>query len=235
MLVVTYFPERCIVVYGRISSIFFAFSLITLFIMSLEQYLSAAFPIFYRKSVTRNRLLTLLATLFTSDAILLALISLGGRAFSYELKVVIFFGILSPPFILVNNKLLNIVKRMRQNNMISSKESTIFKLKNISSCLMAVACLLLVLIPLGVYIIFSLGEKLSSVKVVISQTWAGTMNSTLNCLIFHWKNKILRTESVKVLKSFKCVNQKTNQNTMTSRGQSIFYQIMNTKVTLTFT
>ena len=158
--------------------------------------------------MTRNRLLTLLATLFTSDAILLA-ISLGGRAFSYELKVVIFFGILSPPFILVNIKLLNIVKRMRQNNMISSKESTIFKLKNISSCLMAVACLLLVLIPLGVYIIFSLGEELSSVKVVISQIWAGTMlsmNSTLNCLIFYWKNKILRTESMKVLKSFKCVN-----------------------------
>lgn len=207
-----------IILYGRLSSVFFAFSLITLFIMSLERYLSAAFPIFHRKSVTRNRLLTLLAILFASDATLLG-ISLSGRTFSYEVKVIIFFGILSPLFLLVNIKLFNIARRMRKNHMISPKVTMIVKLKNISSCLMAVACLLLILIPSGVYIIFSLGEELPPAKLVLSQTWAGTilsMNSTLNCLIFFWKNKILRTEGMKVLKSLKyirCIFQRMLEKT----------------------
>ena len=43
-----------IIIYGRISSMFFAFSLITLFVMSLERYLSTAFPIFHRKSVKQT-------------------------------------------------------------------------------------------------------------------------------------------------------------------------------------
>jgi hypothetical protein len=29
------------------------------------------------------------------------------------------------------------------------------------------------------------------------------MNSTFNCLIFFWKNKILRTEGMKLIKSMK--------------------------------
>jgi hypothetical protein len=36
--------------------------------------------------------------------------------------------------------------------------------------------------------------------------WSGTialMNCTYNCLIFYWKNKVLRTEGWKVLKSLK--------------------------------
>ena len=36
--------------------------------------------------------------------------------------------------------------------------------------------------------------------------WARTiasMNSTFNCLIFYWKNKILLTEGIKIIKSIK--------------------------------
>jgi hypothetical protein len=36
--------------------------------------------------------------------------------------------------------------------------------------------------------------------------WAKTisiMNCTFNCLIFYWKDKVLRTEGLKVLKSLK--------------------------------
>ena len=194
-----------IIIYGRISSMFFAFSLITLFVMSLERYLSTAFPIFHRKSVTRNRLLTLLGILFAVEVVLLT-ISSSERAFSYEVKVIIFLAIFSPPFLFVNIKLFNIIRRMRKRNMVSPNVTTMVKLNNISSCLLAVACLVLLLIPSGIYIVFSFVEDLSSVKVVISQTWACTilaMNSTLNCLIFYWKNKILRTEGMKVLKLLK--------------------------------
>ena len=83
---------QTILTYGRITSMFYGFSLITLFVMSLERYLSTAFPIFHRKAVTRNRLLTLLGVLFAFEIILLA-ISSSVKAFSYEVKVTVFQGL----------------------------------------------------------------------------------------------------------------------------------------------
>ena len=189
-------------IYGRISSMFFAFSLLTLLVMSFDRYLSTAYPIFHRTSVTRNRLLTLLAILFVLEVVLLTM-SLTGRLFSYHVKTVIFLAIFSPPFMFVNIKLFQIVRRMSKNNVISPKVTTMVKLKKISSCLLAVACLVLLYIPSGIYIAFSFVDESTSVNVLISGTWASTilsMNCTFNCLIFYWKNSILRTEGIRVLK-----------------------------------
>ena len=191
--------------YMKISSMFFAFSLLTLLVMSFDRYLSTAYPIFHRKSVTKNRLLALLAILFILEMILLS-ISLIGRVFSYHVKCIIFLTILSPPFIFVNIKLFKIVRKMRKNNVISPKVTTMVKLKSISSCLLALACLVLLFIPTGIYIAYNYAEGSTSVNVLISGTWASTilsMNSTFNSLIFYWKNKILRTEGMKMLKKLK--------------------------------
>jgi hypothetical protein len=41
---------------------------------------------------------------------------------------------------------------------------------------------------------------------MVSRVWSGTVstaNSTLNCLIFFWKNGVLRREDSKVLKTLK--------------------------------
>jgi hypothetical protein len=82
-------------------------------------------------------------------------------------------------------------------------------LKNISSCLLAVACVVVISIPTFVYI----GLRINSPETTftldnanLAGMWAGTialMNSTFNCLIFYWENKVLRTEGLKVLKSMK--------------------------------
>ena len=84
-----------------------------------------------------------------------------------------------------------------------------FSLKNISSCLLLVACLVVISIPGFLYI----GLRISSPETThtldnanIAGIWAITissMNCTFNCLIFHWKNKVLRTEGLKALKSMK--------------------------------
>jgi hypothetical protein len=95
-----------------------------------------------------------------------------------------------------------------------------FSLKNISSCLLAVACVGVVSIPWCVYI----GLRINSPETAYTldnATLAGAwqsrtqsnacaraitisfMNCTFNCLIFYWKNKVLRTEGWKVLKSLK--------------------------------
>ena len=84
-----------------------------------------------------------------------------------------------------------------------------FSLKNISSCLLVVACVVVLSIPTFVYI----GLRINSPETRntldnarLAGLWALTislMNCTLNCLIFYWKNKVLRTKGLKVLKSLK--------------------------------
>jgi hypothetical protein len=84
-----------------------------------------------------------------------------------------------------------------------------FSLKNISSCLLAVACFVVLNIPVFVYIglRITLTEKEFTLdNELLAGLWAATattMNSTFNCLIFYWKNKILRTEGMKVIKGMK--------------------------------
>jgi magnesium-transporting ATPase (P-type) len=84
-----------------------------------------------------------------------------------------------------------------------------FSLKNLSSCLLAVACVVVSSIPTFVYIglrIYSPDTIYTLDNANLAEMWAVTMalmNCTFNCLIFYWKNKVLRTEGLKVLKSMK--------------------------------
>jgi ABC-type spermidine/putrescine transport system permease subunit II len=81
-------------------------------------------------------------------------------------------------------------------------------LKNISSCLLAVACLVCLYLPMSVYIALSITEESASTNLKISWLWTKTIittNSTFNCLIFFWKNNILRTEGIRVIKVLKSV------------------------------
>jgi hypothetical protein len=55
--------------------------------------------------------------------------------------------------------------------------------------------------------IFAISEDLFTLdNARILGLWGSTllsMNSTFNCLIFYWKNKILRQEGMKILKGLK--------------------------------
>ena len=180
-----------------------SFSLLALFVMSIDRYLAMAHPLFHRVSVTKRRLLCLLAALCVFYSILAA-------GFVHEflitpyVAVSIFFGVISPPFFLINCKLLMIVKRERRTTAESRNATTIVKLKNISTCLLAVACFALLSIPVLITIgIHSTGQG-TSTSGRLSWLWALTVmciNSTFNCLIFYWRNKILRLEGKKLLKS----------------------------------
>ena len=88
-----------------------------------------------------------------------------------------------------------------------SETRTTVNLKSISTCLLVVACLVVLSIPTIVYIIFNIITKIDRLfNVMLSGIWTATvwtMNCTLNSLIFFWKNKVLRTEGIKILKTLK--------------------------------
>ena len=116
----------------------------------------------------------------------------------------------------VNYKLFMVVTKCRTNRQ-KSHDMRKFSFKNISSCMLAVACYVVLSIPTFVYIRLNTSSSKASValdNVNIARMWARTsvsINSTFNCLIFYWKNKVLRNEGWKVIKSIKLWRQVQSQ------------------------
>ena len=183
------------------------FSLLALLVMNFERFLSAYYPIFHRRSVTKRRLLILLGIL-SFVQIALSLMSVT-NFISLNLHTLIFLIIVGPPMVFINYKLFIIARKSRRNNRTSPEIKRSISFKNISSCLLAVACYVVLQFPGIIYTGLAMASKeteMSSDKVKLAVLWAKTsitMNSTFNCLIFYWKNKILRTEGMKLIQGTK--------------------------------
>ena len=191
-------------IYVHLASMFLGFSFSALLVMSFERYLGAYHPIFHRSSVSKRRLLTLLAILlilFTA----LVITSAKNVVISMPQAAIIFSVITFPPFIFIDYKLYRISKKYSRRNAVSPQRKSRVDLKNISTCLLAAACLFFLSITVGVYIAFALYNT-STTNAELCYFWAKTiavMNSTFNSLIFFWKNKVLRAEGMKILKTLK--------------------------------
>jgi uncharacterized membrane protein len=185
-----------------------AFSLFALVVMNFDRYLATSYPIFHRTSVTKRRLLTLLAILIIVE-IALHVMSVNDFVISNQVHGLIICILVFPAMLFINYKLFLFVRKSRKNKRISPVIKKTFSLKNISSCLLAVACVVVISIPSGVYIGLTIQSPETTYtfdNANLALLWARTiasMNGTFNCLIFYWKNKVLCTEGWKVLKSVK--------------------------------
>jgi hypothetical protein len=130
---------------------------------------------------------------------------------SRAILVLCSFVFIFPPMLFINYKVYMIARKSRRNDRISPRVKKTID-KNISSCLLAVACFVMLSIPAFAYIGLRITSKkklptMNNIHTVhLVGLWAKTivsMNSTFNCLIFYWKNKTLRTEGMKVIKSMK--------------------------------
>ena len=190
--------------------IFLVYSYLALLVMNFDRYLATSYPIFHRTSVTKGRLLTLLAILIIIQVIL-DVMSVNDFVISEQLYVnfLITCILIIPAMLFINYKLFLVVRKSRKNKRISPDMKKTLSLKNISSCLLVVVCVVMISIPWCVYI----GLRANSPETThtlddanLAWLWAVTMslmNGTFNCLIFYWKNKVLRTEGLKALKSLK--------------------------------
>ncbi len=199
----------------HISSLSLTISLVALLVMNFDRYLATYYPIFHRTSVTKGKLLTLLGILSILELLLQLLAATVISIQAHTLIVVIIF---LTPMIFVNYKLFIIAKESGRNNGISPEMKKTFSLKNISSCLLAAASVLVLHIPMSVYIGLAINSKETSTlsdNANLARFWNRTflsMNSTCNCLIFYWKNKILRTEGMKLIKGMKLCRRFRSQS-----------------------
>ena len=186
-------------------TVFYSYSFFALLVMSFEKYLGAYYPVFHRTSVTRRRLLALLAIILIIYNTLYV-ISTNDMIIPRNIVRIIFIFASSPPLLYLNFKLFKISRDLRRTK-ISPERRTTVNLKSISACLLVVACLVVLSISVVAFIVFDIisEDKLAS-SVKLSYVWATTtwnMNCTFNSLIFFWKNKVLRTEGMKILKALK--------------------------------
>ncbi len=201
----------------KLGTFFLAISLLALFVMSFDRYLATYYPIFHRTSVTKGKLLTLFVILNILE-LLLKLLSVNNFVISSRTHGLIVFIIFFPTMIFINYKLFIIARKSRRNNGISPEMRKTFSLKKISSCLLAAACLLVVSIPASVYIGLEKNSKKTTMLFDdgnLARLWGTTlmsMNCTWNCLIFYWKNKILRTEGMKLIKGMKLCRRFRSQS-----------------------
>jgi hypothetical protein len=85
----------------------------------------------------------------------------------------------------------------------------IINLKDISTCSLAVGCYLVCFSPFIVYVAseyFERGVPTYNKKRFLFDLWTNTffsINSTLNCVIFFWRNSILRRVGMKIINALK--------------------------------
>ena len=186
------------------------FSLLALFVMNFDRYLATYYPIFHRTSVTKGKLLMLLLFLIIIVITAMAM-SINNLVIPFQIALLIFFIIYIPPMLFINYKLFTVARKSRRNTGILRGMRQSFSIRNISSCTLAVACLIGSSIPILIYNGLTLTSKDKEKAYALDNFplvgyWARTapsLNSTFNCLIFYWKNKTLRNEGMKVIKSIK--------------------------------
>ena len=196
-----------------ISFILYGLSMIALFTLNVERFLAITCPFFYQASVTKARLVCFEAFLMS--------ILVGLSPFYFIRKsivysvIAIFVPLFMFLFIYSNYKLFVIAKSKRRNKKIvpltmatsavdQNLRKRILNLKNISTCSLAVGCFFLCCSPQIAYSALRLASDASlyDKQVFFFHLWSSTftsMNSTFNCLIFFWRNSILRREGLKIV------------------------------------
>ena len=138
-------------IYNGLSNIFFSFSLLPLFVMNVDRYLATHYPIFHQTSVTKGKLLTI----FTTSVIIqitLTTMSVNDLVMNYEVGLLICCTMFIPPMLFINYKLFTVTRKSRGNNKTLPDLKKSFSVKNISSSLLVVACLMVLFTPIFVYI-----------------------------------------------------------------------------------
>ena len=198
------------------STLLGSFSMFALLTLNIERFLALTYPFFHQTAVTKKRLLFFLAFLMIMIVALSPFVAIFyGQTFGNILITVFVLSVLFA-FICINYKMFIIAKSKRKDERVSPTSTATssnqgrkrrkLNFKNISTCSLAVACFFFCSFPQIVYSTTRLILKntaYDSQQVLLFNIWSITffsMNSTFNCLIFFWRNSILRREGMKIVK-----------------------------------
>jgi hypothetical protein len=192
-----------------IFSVVCASSMFALFTLNIERFLALTCPFFHQASVTKTRLLCFQA-FWTVIVVGLSPLVYFNLETIVDTFACVFISSLLFLFIYSNYKIFIIAKSKRADEgvapttaMDGNRKTRILNLKSISTCSLAVGCFFCCFSP---YIIYSALRFAYKRQFLLFSLWSGTfmsLNSTFNCVIFFWRNSILRREGMKIVNAFR--------------------------------
>ena len=194
------------------------FSLFALLLLNVERFLAISYPFLHQSVVTKARIKICLVFWLTMQ------VGMSPLFHFYEttknVLITVFVFLLLCAFVYSNYKILIIAKSKRNDERIARvgtetdtgqerKKTLILNFKSISTCSLAVGCFFIFLLP---QIIFSAWRIVTNTpwddnQAVVFSFWCNTiafMNSKFNCLIFFWRNSVLRQEGTRLIVKFFC-------------------------------
>ena len=174
------------------SSILFHFSFMALLVMNIDRILAVTYPFFHKQNVTRRRLMPLLGVFLVAVLIQKVLV--------YRRLFIIAFHAADAAFVAALLVAISFVNLFRHRWAARRVVTT-----SVSTSILAVACFVLFSAPLLIYsVIHSVPEILHEDNSMLFDLWAfmfACINSSVNCVIFFWRDRRLRQEGWKVLQS----------------------------------
>ena len=221
--ILQYDPDCLIFIFlESISLSLVGMSFMTLFLLNIERYLCIVHPFYHRKKVTKLRLF-IIALILWSCALTSTLMRLFlnkiGRMLTSGFILVTFIA-----FIYIYGTIFYITRKARlssrgeTNN--GEKASNSQDLKVAKSCAIVVGCTFLCVIP------FAVTNSLAPFTfLTLSLTyWSCTLglsSSTLNSLIFFWRNPALRLEGKKIICGAQSVERSASRRSQTTTNVSL--------------
>ena len=194
-----------------------ASSIFTPLTLTIERYLAVKFPVFHRTSVTKKSLTYLLAFQMIIAVALFPVYYFTATTIANIIEAVIINSLILFAVIFLNYEMFAIAKTKRRGGHVvptgmatpSHQERKKHKknIKYISICSLAATCFFFRFFPELVNSIwrFTTKAELYDRRTVLCNVCTNTlvvMNSTFNCVIFFWRNSILRREGMKMAKRF---------------------------------
>ena len=219
--VVTSFPEEIL---EECLSHFWALWLSALLTMTLERYLALVHPFVQERLVTKSRLVAIFVAVQLPFGGILLYLFVNSKDKNIEsAKILALIAAASLVIILFNLKIFYTARALQKrgdiplgdlrdsswHRNIQTKKSKI-TFGKISTCLLAVLCLFLCYFPT----IVTFGIELTEPEYFSVQTrsiiylWADTfftLNSSLICLMFFYKNSALRRHGEKIVAKCRCM------------------------------
>ena len=180
-----------------------------LLLLTIERYLAILYPFFHQQSVTRRKLVLGICILliFLKGIIVLCILKDKISNMVALIYLLISLSLLT----YLNYKMFLVAKSKRTNQVDSSPthQGQRFRIwsRKFTTCPFAVICYFVCSCPTLVFLILHLtSSKVNFLdrEAIQFYLWSTTfflMNSTLNCLIFFWRNSVLRREAMTM---FKC-------------------------------
>ena len=192
----------------------------TLLMMNLERYLAIVHPIFHRTKVTKERLVKCLIVLWLFVLALTVFAFYRRDIFSKFLLLEVSFCMAALVFIYVRIYIASTrsSKNFRRKNRTNAspkcqdtfeteRRGYLRNVRLVKSCIIVLVCFgISCFLPNAVLIAY-IFQEMSAEDLYMIQSWSVILfilNSSLNSLVFFWRNKLLRKEAQKILKQLLC-------------------------------